>query len=170
MPLLSWAKHNYPVNMLYCTNDARGKIFSSKNFRLYGIWHIPNTTTTCSDTQLSPFLLLSNNCSHKKDDMHKIFHFLKIKLRVLTTNKSYQTYSNCFSIHGCDHIAWLDSISRGHVLTEGTSPITLTGHSSWVMAITVAITQAAPPMSPFMVAIPAEGLMDIPPVSKVTPR
>ena len=53
---------------------------------------------------------------------------------------------------------------------RGTSPTTLTGYSNWAIAITVATTQAAPPMSRFMAPIPAEGLMDIPPVSKVTPR
>ena len=63
----------------------------------------------------------------------------------------------------------LTAFPEGMFSQRGTSPTTLTGHSSWAMAITVATTQAAPPMSPFMVAIPAEGLMDIPPVSKVTP-
>ena len=63
----------------------------------------------------------------------------------------------------------LTALPEGMFSQRGTSPTTLTGHSSWVMAITVATTQAAPPMSPFMVPIPAEGLMDIPPVSKVTP-
>ena len=37
------------------------------------------------------------------------------------------------------------------------------------MAITVAATQAAPPMSPRISSMLGEGLMEIPPVSKVTP-
>ena len=37
------------------------------------------------------------------------------------------------------------------------------------MAITVAATQAAPPMSPRISSMLGEGLMKIPPVSKVTP-
>ena len=64
----------------------------------------------------------------------------------------------------------LTALPEGMFLQRGTSPMTLTGHSSWAMAVTVATTQAAPPMSPFIAPIPAEGLMDIPPVSKVTPR
>ena len=63
----------------------------------------------------------------------------------------------------------LTALPEGMFSQRGTSPTTLTGHSSWATAITVATTQAAPPMSPFMADIPAEGLMDIPPVSKVTP-
>ena len=39
----------------------------------------------------------------------------------------------------------------------------------WAMPITVAATHAAPPMSARMAAIPAAGLMEMPPVSKVTP-
>ena len=63
----------------------------------------------------------------------------------------------------------LTAFPEGMFSQSGTSPTTLTGHSSWAMAITVATTQAAPPMSPFIADIPPEGLIDIPPVSKVTP-
>ena len=38
------------------------------------------------------------------------------------------------------------------------------------MAITVETTHAAPPISPFISPILADGLMDIPPVSNVTPE
>ena len=37
------------------------------------------------------------------------------------------------------------------------------------MAITMATTQAALPMSPHIMSMLGEGLMEIPPVSKVTP-
>ena len=53
-------------------------------------------------------------------------------------------------------------------MTAGTLPH-LRGSLSSAMAITVATTQAAPPMSPRIMSMLGEGLMEIPPVSKVTP-
>ena len=50
-----------------------------------------------------------------------------------------------------------------------TSHTHLRGSLSSAMAITVAATQAAPPMSPRIMSMLGEGLMEIPPVSKVTP-
>ena len=47
--------------------------------------------------------------------------------------------------------------------------IHLTGSCSCAMASIVAATQAAPPMSALIRPILAAGLMEIPPVSKVTP-
>ena len=63
----------------------------------------------------------------------------------------------------------LTAFPEGIFSQSGTNPIILTGQSSWAKAITVATTQAAPPMSPFIEAIPTDGLIEIPPVSKVTP-
>lgn len=37
-------------------------------------------------------------------------------------------------------------------------------------ATVVAATQAAPPISPFIWPMPADGLIDIPPLSNVTPK
>ena len=48
-------------------------------------------------------------------------------------------------------------------------PMTRRGVSSWPRASNRPMTAAAPPMSPFISHIPAAGLMEIPPLSKVMP-
>ena len=47
--------------------------------------------------------------------------------------------------------------------------MTLTGRPSLAASTTVEMTAAAPPMSEVMFSMPAAGLMEIPPVSKVMP-
>ena len=51
----------------------------------------------------------------------------------------------------------------------GTMPTTLIGSCSWLTAFSVPSTEAAPHMSNFISSIAALGLIEIPPVSKVTP-
>lgn len=44
------------------------------------------------------------------------------------------------------------------------------GKPKVAIATVAAATQAAPPISPLIELIPADGLMEMPPVSKVTPE
>ncbi len=49
------------------------------------------------------------------------------------------------------------------------TPTKFKGNSSWETERIVARTQAAPPISALISSIAAEGLIDMPPLSKVTP-
>ena len=50
----------------------------------------------------------------------------------------------------------------------GTTAVRLTGSPSWAIAPVASITAAPPDMSNFISCILAEGLIEMPPVSKVT--
>ena len=57
----------------------------------------------------------------------------------------------------------------GMFSTSGTTPTTVTSGLSAAMAFIAATTAAPPDMSVFMRCMRSEGLMEMPPVSNVTP-
>ena len=61
------------------------------------------------------------------------------------------------------------AVPDGMFSAIGTVAITSIGNRNWAASVTVAITAAAPPMSEVMWCIDAAGLIEIPPVSNVTP-
>ena len=63
----------------------------------------------------------------------------------------------------------LIAVPEGMFSVEGTTATRLTGSPSSAIAATASSTAAAPDMSIFISCMPAEGLIEMPPVSKVTP-
>ncbi len=61
------------------------------------------------------------------------------------------------------------AVPLGMFSVAATQPTTRTGSFSWAQAMVAAITAAAPPMSLFMVIMPAGVLRERPPESKVMP-
>ena len=61
------------------------------------------------------------------------------------------------------------ALPPGMFSVQGATAITFTAGASRAIACIEAITAAAPVMSPFMRSIPAPGLSEMPPVSKVMP-
>ena len=63
----------------------------------------------------------------------------------------------------------LIAVPEGMFSVEGTTAIRSTARPSSAIAATASSTAAAPDMSIFISCMPADGLSEMPPVSKVTP-